>query len=362
MKSSRIILEFLLIFMSFNLINGQDIQWGIINTDSIRIDLPAHFTLNLTAGTNASLNATMRVSRTIHGLKLQTINSPGANGEIINGGIGFNFVTFMLQGNSSYFYFIAEAFENNTLGVETTTVLPTTPKPEETFEEWGVINTASLALNPKTYYSASSNPGQITQRDVSINAPKIIHGIRVTSYNNTVANANITDGGIGSNFTTIRVLGRANFLSFSIELFENGISTPAPTTTVGSTTVPTTIQTTPIPEKRIEEWGRFDDIALLDEIAFQNYPPIWSTANENATITVNGVILGIRLTSLNYTTGLYELIGGGLEQNFVTFNFRGSRAGGPYDFNIEIFGNSSVSVKLSMALVAVLSLLFSFLR
>ena len=123
----------------------------------------------------------------------------------------------------------------------------------------------NIFYSPKTYYSASSNPGQIAQRDVSMTVPKIIHGIRVISHNNTAASATITDGGIGSNFTTIRVLGRANYVSFSIELFENGISTQAPTTTVGSTTVLTTVQTTPIPEKRVQEWGRFDDIARLDE-------------------------------------------------------------------------------------------------
>lgn len=101
---------------------------------------------------------------------------------------------------------------------------------------------------------------------------------------------------------------------------------------------------------------------MLFRKAFRNYPPLWSTANENATIPVNGVIRGIRLTSLNSTTGLYELIDGGLEQNFVTFNFKGAQAGLPYDFNVEIYGNSAVTVKMSMALLAMLILLFNLLK
>ena len=102
--------------------------------------------MNLTAGTNASLNQTMRVSRTIHGIRIRGINSLGASAEIIAGGINFNFVTFLLSRNSNYFYFIAEAYENNTLGVESTTVVPTTPNPERVLQEWGVVNSASLAL------------------------------------------------------------------------------------------------------------------------------------------------------------------------------------------------------------------------
>lgn len=102
--------------------------------------------MNLTAGTNAALNQTMRVSRTIHGIRLRGINSIGASAEIIAGGINFNFVTFMLSRNSSYFYFIAEAYENSTLGVESTTLIPTTPNPERVLQEWGVVNSASLVL------------------------------------------------------------------------------------------------------------------------------------------------------------------------------------------------------------------------
>jgi len=46
----------------------------------------------------------------------------------------------------------------------------------------------------------------------------------------------------------------------------------------------------------------------------------------------------------------------------VTFNFRGAQAGLPYDFSVEIYGNSAVTVKMSMALVAMLILLFNLLK
>ncbi|XP_070494962.1 uncharacterized protein [Chironomus tepperi] len=366
MRSSRIILEFFTIILCFDAIYGQEVNlvWGFVNSDSMRIDVPAHYTINNTNGTIASQNATMRASRPIHGVTLKSINSPGASGQIIEGGPGFNFVTFMLQSSSSSFYFIAEVYENNTSGIETTTAVPTTPMPEKTLQEWGVVNSGSVTLNPKTYHHATASPGQIAQHTVSNSVQRIIHGIRVISYNDTAASAIITDGGIGSNFSTIIVYGRSNFVTFSIELYENGsTTTPAPTTTTTvSTTVSTTVETTPIPESRVEEWGKLEDVAYLEQKTFENNPPIWSTANDNATVTVNGVILGIRLTSLNYTTGLYELIDGGLEQNFVTFNFRGSRAGAPYLFKVEIFGNSSVTVKMSMTLIIMLTLIYNLIK
>ena len=86
------------------------------------------------------------------------------------------------------------------------------------------------------------------------------------------------------------------------------------------------------------------------------------SAEENATLSVNGVILGIRITSLNYTDGLWELIGGGLEQDFVIFSFKGTQVGRPFDFNIEIFGNNAGTLKLSLVLVVLLSMLFCIFK
>ena len=81
-------------------------------------------------------------------------------------------------------------------------------------------------------------------------------------------------------------------------------------------------------------------------------------ANSNETLEITGTILGIRLKSLNETNGLWELIGGGLNESFVTFNFKGTEAGSPYDFNIEIFGNSAASMKISLFAIILSSILY----
>lgn len=81
-------------------------------------------------------------------------------------------------------------------------------------------------------------------------------------------------------------------------------------------------------------------------------------ANKNETIEISGTILGMRLLSLNNTNGLWELIGGGLNDSFVTFNFKGVGAGGSYDFSVEIFGNSATAVNFSVLIVMLSSILF----
>lgn len=81
-------------------------------------------------------------------------------------------------------------------------------------------------------------------------------------------------------------------------------------------------------------------------------------ANKNETIEISGTILGMRLLSLNNTNGLWELIGGGLNDSFVTFNFKGVGAGGSYDFNVEIFGNGATAVNFSVLIVMLSSILF----
>ena len=83
-------------------------------------------------------------------------------------------------------------------------------------------------------------------------------------------------------------------------------------------------------------------------------------ANNNETLEITGTILGIRLKSLNETNGMWELIGGGLNESFVTFNFKGTEAGRPYDFNIELFGNSATSMKMSLFAIILSSILFAF--
>lgn len=70
----------------------------------------------------------------------------------------------------------------------------------------------------------------------------------------------------------------------------------------------------------------------------------------------------MRLITLNFTNGLYEIIGGGLNHSSVTFNFKGPDTGKAYDFNLEIFGNSANHGKLSMILVILLGILYALLK
>jgi len=46
----------------------------------------------------------------------------------------------------------------------------------------------------------------------------------------------------------------------------------------------------------------------------------------------------------------------------VTFNFRGPNPGEPYDFNIEIFGNTAVTMKLSIVLVILSSIFVALFK
>jgi hypothetical protein len=83
---------------------------------------------------------------------------------------------------------------------------------------------------------------------------------------------------------------------------------------------------------------------------FKNYPESGVMADKNEKIKSSGTILGMRLKSLNNTNGLWELIGGGLNENFASFNFKGSATGSAYDFTVEVFGNNAKTVKLSIIL------------
>jgi hypothetical protein len=95
---------------------------------------------------------------------------------------------------------------------------------------------------------------------------------------------------------------------------------------------------------------------------FQNYPEPLLTAEGNGTLETSRTILGIKLTSLNNTNGLWELTDGGLNKSFVTFTFRGAGVGRAYDFNIEIFGNNAAVMKMSMIAVILSTILFILLK
>lgn len=82
----------------------------------------------------------------------------------------------------------------------------------------------------------------------------------------------------------------------------------------------------------------------------------------NATLETSKTIVGMKLTRLNETNGLWNLIAGGINESFVTFNFKGDKAGEPYDFNLELYGNSAESGKLSMILMILSGILYALLK
>lgn len=85
------------------------------------------------------------------------------------------------------------------------------------------------------------------------------------------------------------------------------------------------------------------------------------TVTGNGTLESSKIIQGMRLTSLNFTNGFANLTGGGINNTFVNFDFKGFD-GKAYDFNLELFGNGAVTKSLSVILVLLLKVLFYFLN
>ncbi|CAG9798241.1 unnamed protein product [Chironomus riparius] len=349
---------------NFETLDGDiDKIWGSINDDSVRIGSSISFRRNDSIGTVASWNVTVSYSRIIDGLRLRSVNNSGTVGDIVDGGIGYNFASFVLLGNENYLHFIIDAFENYTSSLLTTST--TTPIPDRIIEEWGTINYASRIIYPRESHHVVSSPGQVLEWVIKINSTSPMDGIRLTSFEDSVASGEITEGGIGYNFATVKIIAKAENISCLFEKFENGTYTtllPTTTSLLTTTSLPTTTTTLKPEEGEIKDWGKISDETKLSEKHFQNYPQPGVMANNNETVEIIGTILGMRLQSLNNTNGLWELIGGGLNESFVIFNFKGTDAGRPYDFNIELFGNSASAVKISVFVMIVSSILFILVK
>lgn len=67
----------------------------------------------------------MTIYKPIDGIRLTSYDGTVANGEIIQGGIGFNYVTVRVTANSYYLFCLLEALVN---GEYTTSILSTTSK------------------------------------------------------------------------------------------------------------------------------------------------------------------------------------------------------------------------------------------
>ncbi|XP_070495193.1 uncharacterized protein [Chironomus tepperi] len=358
MKSIVILFNILLIILSFNITFGYnlaadediDITWGSINSDSVRIGSPNLFSRNTAPGTIASFNYTLKVSRIMDGIRLRSLNTTGAVGVIINGGIGYNFAVLNLSGQSNYISFVIDAFENYTSSLTTSTKVPDT-----VFREWGTVDYASVVLYSR-FYIGYANVSEVKQEDLVITTSSKIDGLRLTSYDGTIASGEIIDGGLELNYVTVRVISNSYYLNCLLEAFRIGEYT----TSVSSTT--NNIITTEKPDEVVMDKGNTDEEIKLVEKRFEKYPKSDESAEMNTTIQVPGTILGLKLTSLNSTSGLWEEIGGGVNHDFVTFIFKGSDVGKPFDFNLEIFGNSAMSLNVSAFAVIMSIILLALLN
>jgi hypothetical protein len=102
------------------------------------------YMMNTTQGTVAAWNVTRKTLRIMDGIRLRSLHGSGAVGEIIDGGIGYDFVTFMLVGHANYLYFIVDTYENYTSSLITTTTVA--PVPDKIIQEWGAVNYASKVI------------------------------------------------------------------------------------------------------------------------------------------------------------------------------------------------------------------------
>ncbi|CAG9797129.1 unnamed protein product [Chironomus riparius] len=101
-------------------------------------------------------------------------------------------------------------------------------------------------------------------------------------------------------------------------------------------------------------WGNVNQTRRFHTQIFRNYPPPGNLATGSGSHSSSNTIRGMRLTRLNNTDGLWTHTGGGLNHNFVSFNFSGSGLGRAYDFELELFGTAA-SKSLSIILVALSS-------
>ncbi|XP_070495109.1 uncharacterized protein [Chironomus tepperi] len=90
------------------------------------------------------------------------------------------------------------------------------------------------------------------------------------------------------------------------------------------------------------EWGNLNTTRLLAQQRFYNYPAPGFFAIGNGSMSISNVILGMKLIRLNGTDGLHTLNGGGVNHDFVNFDFMGVGFGRGYDFNVELYGGAAI--------------------
>lgn len=92
--------------------------------------------------------------------------------------------------------------------------------------------------------------------NVTYGFDKILSGIRIRSFYNSGASAQIIGGGLNYNFVSMKFVAHSNWIYVFNEFFTEVITTTIPTTTtIGSTS--------PIPDVEVQRWGIINDQSTL---------------------------------------------------------------------------------------------------
>ncbi|XP_070495044.1 uncharacterized protein [Chironomus tepperi] len=190
----------------------------------------------------AALNFTITFHPTIiHGIHLRSLNNTGAIGDIISGGVGYNFAEFRLVGRTNHMIFLilyytdptAETLPPLTTSTTTTTTITTTtpsttsttPIPDYYVLHWGNIHSGSELLSNNRHYEY---PTSMTMPDRRITeyTQKTINGMRLYALNGTRGSFALIEGGLGYNFVKFRFVGESIGLAFDfrLELYNSAVS------------------------------------------------------------------------------------------------------------------------------------------
>jgi hypothetical protein len=84
----------------------------------------------------------MRVNYTeiIDGIRLISRENSVASGQIVGGGVGFNFVHIRVASVASYLHCAIDSFRNGTL-------MTTTPAPDYYVQHWGTVHSDSVLMS-----------------------------------------------------------------------------------------------------------------------------------------------------------------------------------------------------------------------
>ncbi|XP_070495194.1 uncharacterized protein [Chironomus tepperi] len=187
-------------------------EWGTINNLSMIIFPRSYYSFVTTPNIKLEWNITIHSRRFIDGIRLTSIDDTIESGELIAGGIGHTFLIMRVIAYANYLNCLIERFENGTYDP---------PIPDRVVMDQGNTD-EDTKLNEKRF-SYYPEHDVIANRNETLEASGIIHGMRMTSMNLTFGSFSIIAGGFNERFVTINFNeqrpGRP--YDFKLELFGN---------------------------------------------------------------------------------------------------------------------------------------------